>query len=206
MRRRIVILIFSLLVLTACASEYEVVQFPLRDADLYPLSQTKGGLTIAIDEITDRERVTTYFGVDLIETKILPINIIISNHSDGRYVIKPSDVLLMEGEDVIDPMPVETVVEVAKEVHGGVSDKASQQMNAFFSKLALQETVVPPRESYQGVLFFKSKKKADHSDDEERYFVIRKLYREGRLKIRIAVTNLETGERIHFGPVSLSSI
>lgn len=206
MRRLMVLLTFSLLGLTACATEYQVVQFPLRDADLYPRSQTKAGITVAIDEITDSERVKTYFGVDLLKAKILPVNIIVSNHGDGRYIIKPSDILLMEGNEVLDPMPVEAVAEAAKEEHALVSDKTARQVDTFFFNLTLQETVLAPRESYQGILFFKTRKGPEEGEDEERYFIIRKLFREGSLKLYIAVTNLETGERVHFGPVSLSGI
>jgi len=38
--------------LAGCASSYQVVQFPQREADLYPLSQTRDGISVAIDEVT----------------------------------------------------------------------------------------------------------------------------------------------------------
>jgi len=60
-------------------------------------------------------------------------------------------------------------------------------------RLALQETALLPRDSLQGVMFFKIKE-----DEEDRYFIIRKLFREGTMKIYIGITNVETGERIYF--------
>lgn len=194
MRRLLILMLFSFLGLAACATEYTVVQIPLRNADLYPRSLTRADITVAIDGITDRERVVTYFGVDLLKAKILPVNIIISNHGKGRYIIKPSDVLLLKGNEALDPMPVETLVEVAKDLHARISAKTSRRVNEYFSKLALQETVLTPQESYQGVLFFKIKEE----EEEASNFIIRKLFREGSMKMYIGVTNAETGERLLF--------
>ena len=53
-----------------------------READLYPLSQTKAGITVAVDEISNTERATQYFGIDMFEHGILPINVVISNHTE----------------------------------------------------------------------------------------------------------------------------
>ena len=204
MRRLSLILIFSLLGLMACSTPYRVVEIPLRDADLYPRAQKKAEITVAVDEITDPERVKRYFGADLIKAEILPINIVVSNHGEGRYIIKPSDVLLLEGKEVVDPVPVETVAEIAIEEHGLAPTKTAQQINAFFSNLALKETVLTRQESYQGILFFKTTKRDTWKEGHD--FMIMKLFREGSFKIYIVVTNIETGERVHFGPISLSGI
>jgi len=194
MRRLVILVMISFLGLTGCATEYTVVQIPLRNADLYPRSLTRDDVTAAVDGITDRERVVTYFGADLLKVKILPVNIIFSNHGKGRYIIKPSDVMLLKGNEAIDPMPVETVVEVAKELHSRISAKTGRQVNAYFSSLALQETALTPQESYQGVMFFKIKE----NEEDAGNFIIRKLFREGTMKMYIGVTNVEAGERIHF--------
>ena len=194
MKRLSKLLIIFFLGLTACASEYWVVQIPLRNADLYPRSIRRGEVTVAVDGITDRERVKTYFGVNLMKEKVLPVNIIVSNHGNGRYVIKPSDVLLMKGNEVLDPMPIEAVLEVVKEEHGWMSERTTQQVKTYFTNLVLQETVLIPQESYQGVLFFKIKE----DEEEDHSFVIRRLFREGSMKIYIGVTNAETGERTIF--------
>ncbi len=193
MRKRILLIILSFLVLTACTSEYQVVQIPLRNADVYPRSVTKGDVTLAVDEISESERITTYFGVDLSKEKILPVNVIVTNHGKGRYVVKPSDIMLMKFNEVIDPLSNETVVGIALDLHARVSNKTERQVNAYFSNLALQETMLGPNESRQGVLFFKIKQ-----DEEDRNFIVRRLFREGTMKINAGVTNAETGERVHF--------
>jgi len=194
MRRHILLVMLSFLGLTACANEFTVVQIPLRNADLYPRSLAKGGVTVAVDAITDNERVMAYFGVDLLKAKILPVNIIFSNHGNGRYIIKPSDILLLRGNEVMDPMPFETVVEVAKDLHAGISAKTARQVSAYFSNLALQDTMLAPQQTHQGVMFFKIKENEEEASD----FLIRKLFREGSMKINIGVTDAATGERIQF--------
>jgi len=194
MRRLIILVMLSILGLTACTTEYMVVQVPLRNADLYPRSLTRSEVTVAVDGITDRDRVETYFGVDLLKAKILPVNIIFSNRGKGRYIIKPSDVLLLKGNEAVDPMPVETVVEVAKDLHARISAKTARQVSAYFSNLGLQENALNTQDSYQGVMFFKIKE----NEEEGSSFIIRKLFREGTMKMYIGVTNMETGERLHF--------
>ncbi len=207
MRRLLVLVLFSLVGLAACSTTYRVVQPPLRDADLYPRSQTKAGITIAVDEITDPERVKMYCGVDLTRADILPINVVVSNHGNGRCMIKPSDVLLLHGKDVIDPVPVERVAEIIEDDHGYMSPKNAQQVDDFFAGLALQETVLTPQDSCQGILFFKTAPRDNRWDrTDERIFTIVKLFREGSLKVRVTVTDMESGERIHFGPFSLSGL
>jgi hypothetical protein len=57
------------------------------------------------------------------------------NHGNGQYIIKPSDVLLMKGNEVIDSMLPETLVAVAKKLHARISDKTTRQVKAYFSNL-----------------------------------------------------------------------
>lgn len=209
MRRSLAVLILLFLLgLTACSSSYRVVQLPLRDADLYPRAQTKGGVTIAVDEITEPQRVKSYFGADLLRADILPVNIIVSNHGDRRYLINPADVLLLKGSSVIDPVPAEIVAATAKAQHGHMTEIAVKQINAFFSDLSLKETVLAPQDRYQGVLFFKTgdRDRRMRYRSDERFFTVLKLFREGSFKAYVAVTDVETGERIHFGPFSLSGM
>src|SRR6202035_1966010 len=59
--------------LAGCSSTYRVVQVPQRDADLYPLSQTRQGVSVAIDEITSSDRAASYFGADLVQVGIIPL-------------------------------------------------------------------------------------------------------------------------------------
>ncbi len=201
-KRLMVLSLISLLTLTACAS-YKVVQMPLREADLYPLAQTREGITVAIDAIADPARAARYFGADLIKAGILPINVTVSNHGEHRSIIKPSDVMLLKGREVIDPVPVETVIRIAKSRSPWVRSKAGPKIEAFFSDLALKETVLIPHESYQGVLFFPA---LERKGEEDPFFTTLRIFREGGLKVRVAVTDLENGERIHFGPFTLPGI
>jgi hypothetical protein len=179
------------------------VQLPLREADLYPLSQTRAGITAAVDEITSADRAKDYFGVDLIKEGLLPINIIVSNHGEHRFTIKPSDVLLLRGKEVIDPVPTEMVAGIAKRGFWGITEKTAQRIDGFFVNLALKEAVLIPGETYQGVLFFRAIK---GETEENRFFTIMRLFREGGLRLQVAITDLETNERVHFGPFVLSSL
>jgi hypothetical protein len=204
------ILIYLLLpavLLSACATPSALAPIPLRDADLYPESQTKAGIAVAVDELTYPERAKQYFGIDLIKEEVLPINIIVSNHGQGRYVIKPSDVLLMHGKEVVDPMPVKSVEAAICNEYGRISHEKARTVDAYFGKVMLQEAVVVPNGNYQGVIFLKAeRRKGDGSGTDEQSSNMIQLLREGRLKIRVAVTDLETSERIHFGPFSLTGL
>ncbi len=207
MNRLIVILLFFIVVLTACSKPHLFVPIPMRDADLYPQSQTKEGVAVAVDELTYPQRVKQYFGADLIRAEVLPINIIVSNHGQARFVIKPSDVLLMQGKEVIDPAPVTTVEAAVLDEYGRMSQETAKKVDAYFCKMTLQETVVAPNENYQGIIFLKTeRRKEDPVANDAQSFNMEQLFREGKLKVRIAVTDVETRERIHFGPFSLTGL
>src|ERR1043166_3727874 len=94
-------------VLSACASSYRVVQVPQYGADLYPQAQTRSGITVAVEEMKNPERVERMFGVDLTREGILPVNVVVSNFGKQRLLLKPSDILLYQGKEVMDPLPVE---------------------------------------------------------------------------------------------------
>jgi hypothetical protein len=184
-----------------CAGSYSVVQMPQREADLYPLSQTKEGVTIAIDEIKGSERAQRYFGADLIQAGILPLAVIVSNYGERPVIVKPSDILLHRGKEIIDPLPVEAVLAVAKRQHWFLRSKTEEQIDAFFERIVLRETPLPPNDSYQGVLFFSIPKPPRPRDSS---FVVTSLFKEGGPKIRVGVTDMDTRDRLHFGPFSLS--
>src|SRR5690242_12463264 len=59
--------------LAGCASSYQVVQVPQREADLLPLSDTRQGVSVAVDEITSADRAASYFGADLLRVGIVPL-------------------------------------------------------------------------------------------------------------------------------------
>jgi len=102
------------LLVSACASSYRVVQVPQYGADLYPQSQTRSGITVAVDEMNNAGRVERLFGADLIKEGILPVSVVVSNFGKQRVLLKPSDILFYQGNEVIDPLPVEMVMATAK--------------------------------------------------------------------------------------------
>jgi hypothetical protein len=65
--------LLCLLVLVACAgSRYEVIRPPLRDAGLYPLAQTRAGVSVAVDETA--ERIERYLSEISLTESLLGIN------------------------------------------------------------------------------------------------------------------------------------
>ncbi|HEX2237646.1 MAG TPA: hypothetical protein VHJ19_04660 [Gammaproteobacteria bacterium] len=201
MSRSIILFAFVAFVLSACATRYEVVQLPLRDADLYPLSQAKGMITVAVDEINNPERARQYFGVNLIERGILPINITISNHGEHRYTLKPADILLRRHTEVIDPVPIEQVAQIAKDSRWWLSEDTGKQIDRYFRNVAFTETVLMPHDSYQGVLFFPALREPSTQDD---MFSAIQLFSRSDLYLEIVTTNLVSQQRIAFGPYPLS--
>jgi hypothetical protein len=195
------ILILSAVVLGGCAGSYHVVSMPQREADLYPLAQTKSGVTIAIDEVKGAARAERYFGADLIRKGILPVVVVVSNYGKQPVVVKPADVMLHRGREIIDPLPLEVVLGAAKSQHWFLRSRTEEQIDSFFRGVAFTETTLSPSDSYQGVMFF-TVPRAHRSRDTS--FLISSLFREGGPKVRVGVTNLDTQKRMHFGPFSLS--
>jgi hypothetical protein len=180
------ILLLSLALMAACTAPSRTIQPPLRDADLYPGSIAQAGLSVAVDEISNPDRARQYFSVDLTRDEILPIMVVLSNHGGDSFLITPADVLLMEGNSVIDPLPFETVEKIVKR---GIP-----------ANLGMQETAIPPQGKYQGILFYRvGKKEGGLYGKVEQFFT-------SRLALRLVVTNQNTGERLHFGPFALAGL
>jgi hypothetical protein len=174
---------------------------------MYPKSEIKEGIAIAVDEVSYPQRVIQYFGMDLTKAEVLPINIIVSNHGQRYYRIRPSDILLMQGKDVIDPAPVELVQSTYHEEYGRMSGETAKMVNDYFGKVMLREVVVAPQTNYQGILFLKADpQREDRIIAVNQGVGIAQLLQERGLKIRIAVTDVKTSERIHFGPFSLTGL
>jgi hypothetical protein len=177
------------------------VQLPERDADLYPRSQTRAGVTIAIDEIRSEPRATRYFGANLTRAGILPVAVVVSNYGKERVVVKPSDILVHRGDEIIDPLPLETIIAMAKNQRWFLRAKTEKQVESYFEGLAFTETVVMPAETYQGIMFFPAPR-PERSEDS--LFTVMTLFRESGPKVRVAVRNLDTDNRVLFGPFSLT--
>jgi len=189
------------LVLLGCVRSYQVVQVPQYEADLYPLAQTKAGITIAIDEIKRPERAQRYFGADLIKAGILPVHIVISNHGKHRVAVKPSDIILHRGKEVLDPLPLELVAARAKRQQRFLSADTEEEISKFFDDAIFKERVVAPNDTHRGVIFFAVPPPKKATD---RFFTSLSVFREGGPRIRVGVTNLDTSERLLFGPFSLA--
>lgn len=196
------LLLAIVLGLPGCAGRaVELVQMPQRDADLYPWVQKQAGVAVTVDEIADPARASQYFGVDLLEHGLLPVNIIVSNHGRHRVAIKPADILLLNGRAVIDPLPAEQVAAIVKRRIGRLRDETARDVDEYFAGLTLQETTLTPNGSYQGVLFFPR----PPPSERDRFFTVLSLYREGGLRMHVGVTDVDARERLRFGPFRLSA-
>jgi hypothetical protein len=194
---RALLLLLIPIVVGGCASSYRVVQVPQYGADLYPQAQTRSGITVAVDEMKSAERVERMFGADLIREGILPVNVVISNFGKQRLLLKPSDILLHQGKEVIDPIPVEMVMASAKRQKAFLRSGTEAEVDKHFADATLKEIAVYPNETYRGVMFFAvpaPKKIVD------RFFTTWSVYRDDGPKMRVGVTNLDSGERVLFAP------
>ncbi len=185
-----------LLAAVACAS-FELVQAPDREADLFPGSVGIAGTVVAVDAVTDSGRAERYFGVDLIERGIVPVQVIVSNHSQRRVVLRPADVLALRGREVVDPLPVERVAAMLKERGLFMSDDTEQDIDAFFESVSLRETIVTPGETVQGFLFLELDR---DSAPRSRYFRRVSLFARPAVKLSVALSEHGGSERMHFGP------
>jgi hypothetical protein len=188
------------LVVSACASSYRVVQVPQYGADLYPQSQTRAGITVAVDEMTSAERVARLFGADLVKEGVLPVNVVVSNYGKQRLLLKPSDVLLHQGKEVIDPVPVEMVMGLAKRQKAFLRDTTAEEVDKYFKEHTFKETALHPGETYRGVMFFAVPAPKRWTD---RFFTSWSVYRDGGPKVRVGVTSLDSGERVLFAPFAV---
>lgn len=190
--------------LSACSpSPYEVVEMPVRDAGLYPLSQTIEGITVAVDEMTNSDRSKQYFGVDMFKYGIVPVNVVISNDTDRRQLVSPSDILLLRGrQTVVDPLPIQSVTNMVGRDYSHLDFVTADKINDYLDELTLQEIVLMPNQVYQGVLFYLADR--PEKGNSGRFFNVKTLYRKGALNIKVSIADLETRERKRFGPFPIS--
>jgi len=189
------------LLLGGCAGSYRVVQVPEHAADLYPLSQTRAGITIAVDEIRNAARAQRHFGANLIKEGILPVNVVLSNYGKQRVVVKPSDVLLYRGKEIIDPLPYEIVAANAKRQHRFLQQQTEEEIDKFFSNSMFKETVLAPNETYRGVVFYAVPAPAGRTG----FFSMLNGFSEGGPTLRVGLTDVDNGQRLLFGPFSVST-
>lgn len=201
MARRWALMLVLASALVGCAGTYEVVRPPLRHADLYPMSQTTDGISVAVDEMSDPERVERYFGANLIGRSIVPVAVIVSNDGSRRVTVRPSDILAHRGEEIIDPLPLPNVVWMAQSQHWMLRAGTEREVGRYFQDLAFQSTVLSPGDTYQGILFFYLPEPRDSGNP---LFSVLQLFPESRIQMMVETRDLDTGDRVRFGPFYLS--
>ncbi|MDJ0847286.1 MAG: hypothetical protein QNK04_02790 [Myxococcota bacterium] len=187
------------LLLCACAS-YDVVELPPRQADLYPFAEEERGIWMAIDDISKPKRARKYFGADLADHGIHPVELIVSNRSEEGISVGPADVLMLRGREVIDPLPIQSIASLVKDRGGIVTGATAEQLDLFLNRLAFRETVLEPGQSYHGIIFFDV---AEDTGPVSRFFKVLSLYPGPSFYVKAAVTDLESKKRIPFGPFSV---
>jgi hypothetical protein len=188
-------------VLSACASSYRVVQVPQYGADLYPQAQTRSGITVAVEEMKNPERVERMFGADLIKEGILPVNVVVSNFGKQRLLLKPSDILLYQGKEVMDPLPVEMVMATAKRQKIPAHQHREGGRQILRRRDAQGDRAFPRTKRNRGIMFFAVPAAPKRTLD--RFFTSWSVFREDGPKMRIGITNLDSGERVLFAPFSV---
>ena len=192
-----VLVLLAAVLLAGCAS-YELMEIPARRADLYPLADRRGGIALAVDHLGDARRSQRFFGADLREHGILPVEVVVSNHGADRVAIGPADVLMLRGSHVIDPLPLESVGEIVKDRFLPVSPGTKREVERALGEVALRQTVVAPGQSYQGVVFFDAVR--GEESGAGRFFRMLRAYPRALFQIHVGVTELDSRRRTHFGP------
>lgn len=189
--------IFASCLLAGCAS-YQVVQIPVRDAELYPVSQTLGEISVGIDPIEDPQRASRYFGINLLEQGIMPVVITVSNHGTSRAEVNPADILLQRGNSIIDPLPLEHVID--KVTSWRMSGETATQTKHYLRNLSFQDRVLMAGDTYQSVLFFPVKQENDMPISG---FTVISVFPGYLMKLTVVVTDLEGSKRYRYGPFTL---
>lgn len=189
--------ILAVCLLVACAS-YQVVRIPVRDAGLYPISQTLGEITVGIDAIEDGHRAARYFGVDLLAQGVMPVVITVSNHGSARAALDPANILLRQGSSVVDPLPLEHIVK--KVIGWRMSEGTATQTTHYLRDLSFQERVLMAGDTYRGVLFFPMTEERDTTADG---FTVLDVFSAYSTKLTVVVSELDGNKRYRFGPFTL---
>jgi len=201
MTRSSLVLLALIPALSAGCASFDLVQLPSRKADLYPRAEQNRDIWIAVDAITQAKRSRRFFGADLADHGIHPIEIVVTNFGRKRIRIGPSDVFLVRGGAVIDPIPLDEVEAVVTDRLGIVTGGTSERIGRFLLDLSFRDSVVGPGQSYHGVMFF------DTSEDDpgaiSRFFRVTRLYPEPSFYLTAAVTDLDRKRRVGFGPFGI---
>jgi len=181
--------------LLGCAASQPAVQPLPYEADLYPLAQTRDGVTVAIDEIRSPQRAERYFGADLLKEGLLPVHVVVSNHGKQRLAVKSLDVLASHGKEVIDALPLEALL-------AAVAGQHRAHVRSSLEGTIFKAAVLAPGETYRGTVFFSAPPAKGAAD---RFLALLSPNPESGRKVRVGLTNLDTNERLLFGPFPLAA-
>src|SRR5690606_27184595 len=106
---------------------------------------------------------------------------------------------LVQGRNVIDPLPL---ARVAGAIDAGGGNADSADLRAHLAGMALQPVTLAPNESHQGVLFFPYRRPEKPRDEDTLRSILRLF--EGGLRMKVGVTQADSGTRLHFGPFRLA--
>lgn len=194
--------LLGVVALSGCAAREPAALRPLaeRQADLYPVAQTRAGVTVAVDALSSPARTEQHFATDLRAAGILPVQVIVSNHGPRRLVLGPADVLLVREQAVIDPLPLETVIDTVR--RRAAVPARGREIDEYFVRSALHETGLAPGASTRGLLYFPVP--LPPAADRGWYRSVSRWFGEDVFDLRVAVTDADSGERLHFGPLPVA--
>jgi hypothetical protein len=95
------LMLAAMLSLTACgcASHLQFANRQIAPVASYSHAQTAGGLTMAVDAITNQAEVVRLFGTDLLSSRLLPVLVVASNQNSSlSYLIAPDRFRLLNGK------------------------------------------------------------------------------------------------------------
>ena len=94
--------------------------------------------------------------------------------------------------------PVEMVLATAKGQKTFLRGGTEAEVNKYFEEATFKETTLLPNQTYRGVMFFAVP--AQKKRGMDRFFTSWSVYTESGPKVRVGVTNLDSGERVLFAP------
>lgn len=191
-------------VLVGCGTtsgKFEVVRLPERAADVYPNAHIRDSVAVAAEAIARDRRSRLYFGAPLAGEGVLPVRVVVTNHSDRRLRLTPEGVLLAHRGRALDPLPNELVARAIERARGQDAVKAGQEIRRYLGQVALDDTVVSPGQTGGGVVFFQLAEEADPG-----YERVTVLGGSGAdpLELTVQLTGDGQGQRWRFGPFYLA--
>jgi hypothetical protein len=201
MRWAVLFMLVSVLAGCATSTErFEVVRLPERAADVYPNAHIHHSVAVAAEAIARDRRTRLYFGAPLAGEGILPVRVLVTNHSDRRLRLTPEDVLLAHRGKALDPLPVELVARAIERARGEDAAKAGREIRRYLGEVSLSDTVVPTGKTGGGVVFFQLAE-----DSGSGYDQVAVLGGSGAepLELTVQLTGDSQGQRWRYGPFYL---